>query len=239
MDDGHITARHVAWTDLDDQRRTLLDPVPTLGLGLDRLGIEQHAHRLPERRLCAQFACQRLAIVEHRRVAFVIAQHRHDHDLPRRDLRRAAQPIIIAMRHDDATNQPRRHAPTCCVAQRVTAILVLIADARRIGEAGAQIMRRARLQCLAVLHHRFDAVRRLGSRKTLMLWLFTGNDRHAQRIDRECPIHFQRAQRLRHRIGLVGVRGMSFLPQKFAGAQEHPRPHFPTHDIGPLIDLHR
>src|SRR3546814_2263312 len=32
---------------------------------------------------------------------------------------------------------------------------------------------------------------------------------------------------------------MAFLPQEFAGAQEHARAHFPAHDIRPLIDLQR
>ena len=31
---------------------------------------------------------------------------------------------------------------------------------------------------------------------------------------------------------------MAFLPEEFGGAQEKPRPHFPAHDIGPLVDQH-
>ena len=32
---------------------------------------------------------------------------------------------------------------------------------------------------------------------------------------------------------------MAFLPKEFGGPEEHPRPHFPAHDIGPLVDVER
>src|SRR3546814_7331475 len=60
------------------------------------------------------------------------------------------------MRHDDAADHPGRRAPTRRVAQAVAAVPVLIAYARRLGETGAKIVRGARLERLAVLHHRSE-----------------------------------------------------------------------------------
>src|SRR3546814_10449966 len=56
-------------------------------------------------------------IVEDRGVFLIVAQHRHDDDLVRRDARRAAQPIVVAMRHDDAADHPGRGAPARRVAR--------------------------------------------------------------------------------------------------------------------------
>ena len=41
--------------------------------------------------------------------------------------------------------------------------------------------------------------------------------------------------------GLVpgGVGGVALLPQELGGAQEHPRPQLPAHDVRPLVEQHR
>ena len=36
-----------------------------------------------------------------------------------------------------------------------------------------------------------------------------------------------------------GMGSMALLPQEFSRTEEHPRAHFPTHDIGPLVDKQR
>ena len=41
------------------------------------------------------------------------------------------------------------------------------------------------------------------------------------------------------RFLLGGMRGVALLPQELGGSQEHPRPHLPPHDVGPLIDQNR
>ena len=100
-------------------------------------------------------------------------------------------------------------------------------------------MRGARLERLAVLHHRLDRIGRDGAGEALMLGLFSGDDGHRQAILGKAAIHFEHLQRLFARFVGRGVRGMPFLPQKLAGAQEHPRAHFPAHHIRPLVDQHR
>ena len=197
------------------------------------------AQRLAKRVERLQIGFDRAAIVEDRLILLIVAEHRHDDDLVRRDARRTAQPVVVAVGHDDAADHPRRHAPAGRVAQAVAAVPILVTDARGIGEAGAEIMRGAGLQRLAVLHHRLDRIGRDGSREALILGLFAGNDGHREHILGKGAVHFERAQRFGHRVGLVCVRGMAFLPKKFAGAQEHARAHLPAHDIRPLVDLKR
>ena len=143
------------------------------------------------------------------------------------------------MGHDHAADQPGRNPPAGGVAQRLLALAVLVLDAGGRGETGAKVMAGAGLQRLAVLHHRLDRIGRDRAREPLVLGLFAGHHRHCQHLLGKYPVHFERAQRLGHRIVTVGVGGVAFLPEEFACSQEHPRTHFPAHDIGPLVGQHR
>ena len=35
------------------------------------------------------------------------------------------------------------------------------------------------------------------------------------------------------------MRGVAFLPEELTGSQEEPSPHFPPHDVRPLVDQQR
>ena len=153
----------------------------------------------------------------------------------RRNPRRDAEAVVVAVDHDDPANQPGRNPPAGGVAQRLLAFLVLIPDPCGFSESGAQIMRGASLQRLAVLHHRLDRIGRGGTGETLVFRLFARDDRDREVFFGVGAVHFERAQSFGHRIRLVSVRGVAFLPEKFAGAQEHAGAHFPTHDVGPLV----
>src|SRR3546814_20185205 len=98
------------------------------------------------------------------------------------------------------------------MAEAVAAVLVLEADIRGLGETGAQIVRRPRLQRLAVLHHRFDRIGRDGAGKTLILGLFAGDHGQRQRLFSNGAIQFERAPRLGQRVFLAVVCAMAFLP---------------------------
>ena len=143
------------------------------------------------------------------------------------------------MHHDHPANHPRRNAPRCRVGELLLAFAVLIMDARGLGEPGAQIMRCTRLQGLAILHHRLDGIGGDGPRKAFILRLFARHHRHRQHVFGKFPVHFQRPQSLLQRVLAGGVGGVPLLPQELAGAQEHPRAHFPAHHIGPLVDAQR
>jgi hypothetical protein len=81
-----------------------------------------------------QFAANFLAIGQQRLVAVILAQHGQDDDLMRGNRGRNAQPVIVAMGHDDAADHAGRHAPAGRMRQFLRAFLALITDARRLGK---------------------------------------------------------------------------------------------------------
>ncbi len=121
------------------------------------------------------------------------------------------------------------------MAELLATFLVLVLNARRVGKIGAEVMAGARLQRLAILHHRLDAPGLHRTGKALVLGLFASDHRQRQVILGAGAVHFQRAVRFGQRIGAVGMGGMAFLPQEFGGAQEHTGAHFPTDHVGPLV----
>ena len=121
--------------------------------------------------------------------------------------------------------------------QRALAVLEL--DADRFREILAEIMRCARLQRAAILHHRFDAVAVNGARETFIGRFFARDHRQRQNFFDKLAINFVHAARFRHRIFLGFMRGMAFLPKKFRRAQQNARAHFPPHHIRPLVEQHR
>ena len=86
------------------------------------------------------------------------------------------------MGHDDAADQPCTDAPACGVAEFHAPGIVLEADILRLREMGAQEMRGAGLQRLAVLHHGFDGIGGDGAGEAFVLWLLAGDHRHRQRL---------------------------------------------------------
>jgi hypothetical protein len=98
------------------------------------LEVEQRAHRLAEHAEMRQLLLERLAIRHDLRILGLVAQHRHDHDLPRRDARRHAQAVIVAMHHDQPADHPGRHAPAGGLGELELACRVLEADVLRLAK---------------------------------------------------------------------------------------------------------
>ena len=89
-------------------------------------------------------------------------------------------------------------------------------------------MRCARLDRLAVLHHRLDAMRLHRAGETLALGLLTRVDRDGEMVARKRLVDAQHLFGFlaRLRFGLVG--GMTLLPEKFRRAQEQAACAFPN-----------
>ncbi len=97
----------------------------------------------------------------------------------------------------------------------------------------------AGLQRLAVLHHCLDRPGFDRAGETFVLGLLARDHREREIFLGAGAIHFERAVGFRERILPALVRGVAFLPEEFAGAQEHPRAHLPAHHIGPLVGEQR
>ena len=230
---------HVARADLDDDGCALAHPVPTLGGRLAGLGVEQHTDAFTQRCLPRKSGTDLLAIGDQLGIFRRLAQHRDDDDLLRGDGRRHAQAVIVAVGHDHPADQPRRNAPAGGVAELLGAFAILILDAGGMGEIGAEVMRGPRLQRLAVLHHRLDRPCFDRAGETLVLGLLARDHGERQIILGASAVHFERAVGFRQGLFAVLVRSVAFLPEEFAGAQEHPRAHLPAHHIGPLVGEQR
>src|SRR3546814_20173061 len=122
------------------------------------------------------------------------------------------------------------------MAEAGAAVLILEADIRGRGETGAQIVRRARLQRIAVLHHRFDRISRDGAGKTLILGLFAGKHGQRQRLFSQGAKPFERAHRTGPRVFLAVVSAMAFLPKESGGTPAYACSTSPTPDIGHTLD---
>ena len=97
-------------------------------------------------------------------------------------------------------------------------------------------MRGARLQRLAILHHSFDSIGIDGTSEAFVGTLHTNYYRHSHVFFSELSIKIDHLNRALLAFFGCSMCAMSFLPKKFGCAQKHTGAHFPTHDIGPLID---
>ncbi len=100
-------------------------------------------------------------------------------------------------------------------------------------------MRRAGLDRLPVLHHRFDAEGLDRAGKSFALRFLPAEDRDRAMIAHEGLVDVEHALRFLARFRFALVHGVAFLPEELGRAQEKPRAHFPADDVGPLVDQDR
>jgi hypothetical protein len=107
-------------------------------------------------------------------------------------------------------------------------------------EALTQLVTRRELQRLAVAHHAFAGERCGGSREALGIGLEAVEHRDGKHVLQHRAVDVGvDATRVRGGVRAGGVRGMAFLPQELARAQEQARAQLPAHDVGPLVQTKR
>ena len=92
--------------DLEPQRHAAHLPLVELPAGRLRIAIVEHHADAGARRARRESPGRR----QHGLLP-VATRNRDDHDLLRRDLRRQDEAAVVAVRHDDAADQARGHAP--------------------------------------------------------------------------------------------------------------------------------
>ena len=143
------------------------------------------------------------------------------------------------MGHHDCADHARCHPPTRCPTELLFSLPILKLDSAGFGKVLAKEMRGASLDRFPVLGHRFDRRRLDSARKFFALGFFAGKNRDGAIIAHKSFIDAEHAKRFFARFPLGLVHGVPFLPQEFRSAQEQSGPHFPAHNIGPLIDQDR
>ena len=229
-------ARHIPLTDFQANRHTPADPLPVLLAATEVARVDLDFDVATVIGDHAEVIRNLPAVVENCFGVLGAASHGKDDDVRGGQSWRQSQPVIIAMRHDHGADQPRGHAPRRGPAVLEFAFFALVGDVLRGREVLAEEVRRAGLQRLAVLHHRLDAERANRARESLTRGLLAGEHRHRHPVLGEVRVDVEHALGFLHRLFGGCVRGVAFLPQKLTGAEKQPRPHFPPHDVGPLID---
>ena len=169
----------------------------------------------------------------------VAAADGHDDHLVRGQGGRQHEALVVAVGHDHGADHAGAHAPRRGVAELLDPGRVRVLDAEGLGEVGAEEVRGAGLQRLAVAHHALDGVGPYRAGEPLPRGLLALDDRDRRDVAGERLVEVERHQRLAHRVGLVDVGGVALLPEELRGAQEHPRPQLPPHDVGPLVEQQR
>ena len=86
---------------------------------------------------------------------------------------------------------------------------------------------------------RLDRERALGPGEPLARRLLARHGGQRRGLHGHVLVEAQRQHRLGGRVSRGGVRGVAFLPEELAGAQEHPGPHLPPEHVGPLVQQQR
>ena len=183
-------------------------------------------------------ALQAIQIVEQSDLGafFIVAVDGHDHSVLRSEARRQNHTIVISMCHDHASDQPRRDPPRCCPGVNLIALLVLETDIHGFRKVLTQEVGGPRLECLAILHHRFDGVGVDSTGKAFVGSLFPLDDWHRHIVHGEIFIDIQHLQGLVDRFFRARMHCVSLLPKELSGPEEQSRSHLPAHHICPLVD---
>mmetsp|Transcript_12762 Transcript_12762/g.42096 ORF Transcript_12762/g.42096 Transcript_12762/m.42096 type:complete len:333 (-) Transcript_12762:752-1750(-) len=214
---AHVAARDdacllgdVLGPHLDAHRRTLHLPKGEAPAGrLLRVGVHLDAQA---RRLAHRLDMRRGG--EHRVTLGVrLPYGNHDH-LERRERGREAQSKVVAVRHDHPAHHPRRDAPRRLMHQLRLAVCVQVRRPERFREVGPEVVRRPRLQSLAVTHHSLDGVCTVGARERLDARLAPGHHWNTGNLLRKLCVHANHPHRLLLSLLSRRVRRVPLLPQK-------------------------
>jgi hypothetical protein len=164
-----------------------------------------------------------------------------DHDaLDVREPRRDAEPVVVAVRHDQAAHHPRRRAPRRGPCGLSLALGVQELDLEHARKVLAELVARAHLERLAVAHHRFARQRILRAGKSLLCSLQADDNGDREHLHHEVLVDLvQHALGEGARVFACRVRSVPFLPEEFSGTQEEPGPQLPPNDVAPLVEEQR
>ena len=225
--------------DLQPDGDALLDPGPGL-LAAAHVPVVDLDADAASRVLDAPQILRQLPAVRHDRLGIIrLEGDGQDHHVNRGQPWWQHQPIVIGMRHDEATDETGRDAPGRRPAMHAFPLIAEVDDVLCPGEVLAQEVGSSGLQCFSVLHHRLDAKRVVGTGESLGLGLAPTEHGHRHPVFAEVGIHIEHPRSMFNRLVGRCVRGMPFLPEKLGGTEKEPGPHLPTNDVRPLVDQQR
>ena len=182
--------------------------------------------------ICRKTVAKSVSGVEN---AFLLLLDRNDHRLNRCYQRRKHEAGVVAVHHDDGTDHSRGHAPAGLVSVDEFIFLIRVLDTERAGKSVAEVVARAGLQRLAVVHEGLDRVGRLGAGKFFLVGLAALDHRDRQELLAEVRVDVEHLLGAGLRLLSGRVDRVTFLPQKLHGAEERTRRLLPAHYRAPLV----
>ena len=129
------TARlEVARSDLDPDGNPLLDPLPALAPSPDVAGIDLDAHGFTSIAGATESGGDLLRLGQNGVTCIWFRRDRDDHDLGGGDTRRHDRPVVIAMRHEQRSDEPGAHTPARGPGEFLGVIARKELDAGGLGE---------------------------------------------------------------------------------------------------------
>ena len=164
-----------------------------------------------------------------------LGSDRNNYHLDRSQTWRQYQSVIIAVSHDECTNQSGRNTPRCSPYILRLVLLIKISNLECLGKVLTQEVAGTALQRLTVLHHSLDGVSVQCTGKTLSFALHTLYHRHSHPLLGKLSINLQHLLCLSLGLLAGGMSSVALLPEELAGAQEWACTHLPTHYVTPLV----
>ena len=141
---------------------------------------------------CLERRLYLMRLVEH---ALLLLLDGHDGHLRRRYERRELQPRVVSVHHDDGADDPRRKSPRGLMDVFELVVPVGELDIESSGKAVSEVVARARLQCLAVMHECLYRICRDSSCESLLLGLLTSDDGYGKELLDEVRIYVEHLYR--------------------------------------------
>ena len=167
--------------------------------------------------------------------ARLVCCNRDNNQLEGSDLRRQYQTLVVAVGHDDRTDQTSGYAPRSLIHVLEGVVLVGELHVECACKAVTEVMRRTGLQCLAVVHHCLDGVGILCTCETLLVGLLTLEHRDCQVILAERCVDAQHTHGLLARFLLGCMDGVTLLPPELTRTQERTGGLLPADNRAPLV----
>ncbi len=140
------------------------------------------------------------------------------------------------MGHDHGADESSRDSPGGGPDEFLGLVSAEEFDIEGFGEVLSEEVGGTALECFAVLHESFDGIGGDGARELFGVGFCALCDGDGEDILGEVGVEVEDLEGFF--LGLIGgfVCGVSFLPEEFRGSEEEAGSHFPSHDVGPLVD---
>ena len=161
-----------------------------------------------------------------------------DDDLNGRNARGQDKTAVIAVGHDDASNDTGGETPRGLHRVLLHVVLIGKGNAELLGKTVAEEVTRTGLESLLVMHHALDGVGVDCTGELFLIGLVAADNGHGQIVLAEVGIDLELMQSLLAGFRLGGVESVSLLPKELTAAQEGTGRFLPAEHGAPLIIKH-